>query len=101
MQMLGFCKVNNLSKKLLYERFIFLNKLIAITFSFFILTLYFSFILILGFKPEIFSILLNDSYITVGIVLGLSIIIFSILLTFIYTLISNNFLDKIKDKLQE
>ena len=97
----GFYKVNNLNKKILYERFIFLNKLIAFTFSFLILSLYFSFIIIIGFKPEIFSILLNNSYITVGIILGLSIIIFSILLTFIYTLISNNFLDKIKEKLRE
>ena len=98
--MLGFNKINNLKKKTLYNRFIFLNKLIAFTFSFLILAFYFSFILIIGFKPDILGILLNKSYITVGIVLGLSIIIFSILLTLIYTLISNNFLDKIKEKLK-
>ena len=99
--MLGFNKVNNLNKKILYHRFIFLNKLIAFTFSFLILSFYFSFILIIGFKPEMLGIMLVNSYITVGIVLGLSIIIFSILLTLIYTLISNNFLDKIKNKLKE
>ena len=98
--MLGFNKINSLKKKILYDRFIFLNKLIAFTFSFLILAFYFSFILIIGFKPDILGILLNKSYITVGIVLGLSIIIFSILLTLIYTLISNNFLDKIKEKLK-
>ena len=98
--MLGFNKINSLKKKILYDRFIFLNKLIAFTFSFLILAFYFSFILIIGFKPDMLGILLNKSYITVGIVLGLSIIIFSILLTLIYTLISNNFLDKIKEKLK-
>tara|TARA_Y100001978_G_scaffold142115_1_gene127223 strand:- start:357 stop:653 length:297 start_codon:yes stop_codon:yes gene_type:complete len=98
--MLGFNKINSLKKKIHYDRFIFLNKLIAFTFSFLILAFYFSFILIIGFKPDILGILLNKSYITVGIVLGLSIIIFSILLTLIYTLISNNFLDKIKEKLK-
>lgn len=90
-----------MNKKILYDKFITFNKLIAFTFSFLILFFYFAFILIIGFKPEILGIFLYNSYITVGIVLGLSIIIFSILLTFVYTLISNNFLDKIKDKLKE
>jgi len=90
-----------LSHKEIYKRFIFLNKLIAYSFSFLVLFFYFSFILIIGFKPEFFGIFLDDSYITFGIVIGLSIIIFSIFITFIYTLISNNFLDKIKDKLNK
>ena len=90
-----------MSKKILYNRFIFLNKLIAFTFSLLILLFYFSFIFIIGFKPEILGILLKNSYITVGIVWGLSIIFFSIILTLAYTLISNNFLDKIKEKLKE
>jgi len=90
-----------LSKKILYDRFIFLNKLIAFAFSSLILFFYFSFIFIIGFKPEILGILLNNSYITVGIVWGLSIIFFSIILTLVYTLISNNFLDKIKEELKE
>ena len=90
-----------MSKKILYDRFIFLNKLIAFTFSLLILIFYFSFIFIIGFKPEILGILIKNSYITVGIVWGLSIIFFSIILTLVYTLISNNFLDKIKEKLKE
>ena len=89
-----------MSKKILYNRFIFLNKLIAFTFSLLILIFYFSFIFIIGFKPEILGILLKNSYVTVGIVWGLSIIFFSIILTLVYTLISNNFLDKIKEKLK-
>ena len=90
-----------MSKKILNNRFIFLNKLIAFTFSLLILFFYFSFIFIIGFKPETLAILLNNSYITVGIIWGLSIIFFSIILTLVYTLISNNFLDKIKEKLKE
>ena len=90
-----------MNKKIHYDRFIFLNKLIAFTFSFLILLIYFSFIFIIGFRPEILGILLDNSYITVGIVWGLSIIFFSILLTLVYTLISNNFLDKIKEKIKE
>ena len=90
-----------MSKKILYDRFIFINKLVASTFSILILFFYFSFIFVIGFKPEILGILLHNSYITVGIVWGLSIIFFSIILTLVYTLISNNFLDKIKEKLKE
>ena len=90
-----------MSKKILYDRFIFLNKLIAFSFSLLILSFYFSFIFIIGFKPEILGILLNNSYVTVGIVWGLSIIFFSIILTLVYTLISNNLLDKIKEQLKE
>ncbi len=88
------------SKEKLYNKFIFLNKLIAFSFSLLILFIYFAFILLIGFRPRVLGIYLYDSYITVGIVLGLSIIIFSIFLTFAYTLIANNYLDKLKDKLK-
>ncbi len=88
------------SKEKDYQRFIFLNKLIAFLFSGLVLLIYFSFILIIGFKPEILGIFLGQTYITWGIILGLSIIIFSIFLTFIYTLIANNYLDKLRNKLE-
>ena len=65
-----------MSKKILYDRFIFLNKLIAFSFSLLILSFYFSFIFIIGFKPEILGILLNNSYVTVGIVWGVAIFFF-------------------------
>ena len=78
-----------------------MNKIIAFSFSLLVLFFYFSFILIIGFKPELFGILVGDSYITVGIVIGLFVIVFSIFLTFVYTFISNNYLDKIKDQLNK
>ena len=92
-------KIYNKEKK--YNKFIFLNKLIAFLFSAIILIFYFAFILIIGFKPNILGIFLNDSYVTVGIVIGLSIIIFSILLTFTYTLIANRYLDKLREEINK
>ncbi len=91
----------NTIKEKSYLKFIFLNKLIAFSFSIVVLLIYFSFIIVIGFAPNLLAIFLFDSYITTGIIVGLSIIIFSILLTFLYTIIANNFLDKIKENIRE
>jgi uncharacterized membrane protein (DUF485 family) len=78
------------------EKLIFFSKLISYSLSFIVLILYFSFILILGFKPEFFHKTLPESSITYGIFSGLFIIIISVFLTFIYVVLSNLFLDKLK-----
>jgi len=91
--------VTNNKKEKDYINFIFFNKLISFTFSLVVLIIYFSFILIIGFYPEVLGIFLFDTFITSGIVIGLSIIIFSIFLTLLYTLIANNFLDKLKKEI--
>jgi uncharacterized membrane protein (DUF485 family) len=78
------------------EKLIFFSNLISYSLSFIVLILYFSFILILGFKPEFFHKTLSESSITYGIFSGLFIIIISIFLTFIYIVLSNLFLDKLK-----
>tara|TARA_B100000579_G_C22500971_1_gene696950 strand:+ start:305 stop:574 length:270 start_codon:yes stop_codon:yes gene_type:complete len=78
------------------KKLIFFSNLISYSLSFVVLVLYFSFILILGFKPEFFHKTLPESSITYGIFSGLFIIIISVLLTFIYVLLSNLFLDKLK-----
>ena len=89
------------SSEINYHRFIFLNKLISFSFSTLILILYFSFILIIGFAPDLFGVFLFDSYLTLGIVAGLSIILFSILITFVYTIIANKYLDKLRGKIKQ
>ena len=78
------------------EKLIFYSNLISYSLSFVVLILYFSFILILGFNPEFFHKTLQDSSITYGIFSGLFIIIISIFLTFIYVVLSNLFLDKLR-----
>ena len=59
-------------------KLIFYNKLFSYGLSLTVLILYFSFILILAFAPDIFGILIFGSSISLGIFLGLIIIIISI-----------------------
>ena len=56
------------------EKLIFFSNLISYSLSFIVLILYFSFILILGFKPEFYHKTLPESSITYGIFSGLFII---------------------------
>ena len=78
------------------KKLIFVSNFISYSLSSIVLILYFSFILILGFKPEFFHKTLPESSITYGIFSGLFIIIISVFLTFIYIVLSNLFLDKLK-----
>jgi len=80
-----------------FKKLVFFNQLVSTSLSLIILTLYFAFILIIGFYPNIFNIYLFNSSITFGIAFGLFIILISIFLTFVYVIISNLFLDKLKD----
>ena len=73
---------------------------LSYSFSFLVLLIYFVFIIIIGFKPNIFSFFLNDSKFTIGIIYGFSIIIFSIFLTIIYVLLANKILDKIRERIE-
>ena len=68
-------------------------------FTFLVLLIYFSFIIIIAFNPIFFSQTYNDMVITYGIICGFSIIIFSIILTFIYVLISNKILDDLRNQI--
>ncbi len=79
------------------KRIIFLNNLVSYVLTSIVLVLYLTFILIIGFYPQLFHIYLFNSSITIGIAFGLFIIIFSIFLTLIYVLISNLYLDKLRE----
>ena len=68
-------------------------------FTFLVLLIYFSFIIVIAFNPIFFSQTYNDMVITYGIICGFSIIIFSIILTFIYVLVSNKMLDGLRNQI--
>ena len=86
-------KLNDSRVKELIEKQDFLSNF----FTFLILLIYFSFIIIIAFNPIFFSQTYNEMVITYGIICGFSIIIFSIILTFIYVLISNKTLDDLRN----
>ena len=73
---------------------------VGFAFTLLILISYFSFILIVGFIPELFAISISGP-LNLGIIFGISLIIFSILLTIIYVIISNFTLDKIRKKINK
>ena len=88
-------KLNDSRVKELIEKQDFLSNF----FTFLILLIYFSFIIIIAFNPIFFSQTYNDMVITYGIICGFSIIIFSIILTFIYVLVSNKVLDDLRNQI--
>lgn len=78
------------------DRYIKVKRNISHLFSFLIIIMYFSFILLIGFYPKLLAKKFATSSMTYGVAFGLSIIIFSIVLTLIYTLLSNKYIDQIK-----
>ena len=78
------------------NRYIKVKRNISHLFSFTIIFMYFSFILLIGFYPKLLAKKIATSSMTYGVAFGLSIIIFSIFLTLIYTLLSNKYIDEIK-----
>ena len=64
------------------------------------LLLYFSFILLIAFFPEILGIKISDkSIITIGIPIGVTIILLAFISTGFYVLIANKELDQIEKKI--
>jgi len=78
------------------DNYIKVKRNISHLFSFIVIFIYFSFILLIGFYPELLAKKIVTSSMTYGVAFGLSIIIFSIVLTLIYTLLSNKYIDEIK-----
>ena len=87
-------------KNLKLEKLIKYNKILSYSLSSVVLVVYFAFISILAFSPQIFGILIFGDSITLGILSGLLIIFISIILTFIYVFFANNYLDKLKEKIK-
>ena len=78
------------------DKYIKVKRNISHLFSFVVIFMYFSFILLIGFYPKLLAKKIATSSMTYGVIFGLSIIIFSIFLTLIYTLLSNKYIDEIK-----
>jgi uncharacterized membrane protein (DUF485 family) len=69
--------------------------------SLLIMVLYFSFILVIAFVPELFAIRIGTTHFTLGIAVGLGMIVFTFLLTGFYVLIANRVLEPLAQKLQK
>lgn len=67
--------------------------------SYLMLFVYYFYILVIAFKPELFAIKIGDGHTTWGIVIGLGVILFTFLLTGIYIHKANSKLDALIEKL--
>ena len=88
-------KNNPKYQELISKRSSFAWKLSAI-----MLVIYYSFIMIIAFKPELLGQRLGDSVITVGIPLGIFIILISFILTGIYVRRANSEFDALSEEVR-
>ncbi|ARR02300.1 MULTISPECIES: DUF485 domain-containing protein [Campylobacter] len=84
-----------------YAKFIAFRNIFCIVMSCGIFTLFFAFILAIGFYPDILGYKIGPSSITLGVICGVFIIAIAILSTGIYTLFANKYFDKEQSEIIE
>lgn len=84
-----------------YAKFIAFRNIFYIVISCGIFTLFFAFILAIGFYPDILGYKIGPSSITLGVICGVFIIAIAILSTGIYTLFANKYFDKEQSEIIE
>lgn len=84
-----------------YAKFIAFRNIFCIVMSCGIFTLFFAFILAVGFYPDILGYKIGPSSITLGVICGVFIIAIAILSTGIYTLFANKYFDKEQSEIIE
>jgi len=69
--------------------------------SFIVLSVYYAFIMVIAFKPEILGQTIGNSVTTIGIPIGLAIIVLCFILTGIYIRRANSDFDKLTNDIKE
>ena len=62
---------------------------------------YYGFIMVIAFTPDVFAVPIGEGHTTLGIVVGLGVIIFSFIVTGIYVHKANTVLEPLTDKLHK
>jgi len=88
---------NNPKYQLLVEK----RSSFAWTLSIIMLVVYYTFIMIIAFKPSIFAIKIGSGVITLGIPVGIAIIIISFILAGIYVYRANGEFDKLTQEIKD
>lgn len=74
----------------------------AVTMSIIVLVVYFGFIFMIAFAPELLGIPLSDGLkITTGVLVGFFMILFAFIMTALYTVRANREFDDLIDKIKE
>lgn len=87
-------KVTSESAKARFYKFVAFRDKFCVWLSVLILVCYYSFVLSIGFFPDMLGYRLGPSSVTIGILWGIAIIVISIVSTGIYTLFANKYFDK-------
>jgi uncharacterized membrane protein (DUF485 family) len=84
-----------------YQELVTKRSRFAWTLSILMLLVYYTFIMIIAFKPELLAIPLSDgSVISIGIPIGIFIILFSFFITGLYVYRANNTYDVLLDEIK-
>lgn len=84
-----------------YKELISTRRKLAWPLAALMLVVYYAYIMIIAFDPEIFAEKIGDGHTTVGMVTGLGVIIFTFIVTGIYVHKANTILEPLTEKLHE
>lgn len=82
-----------------YKTLISTRSKIKWTLATLMLFVYYAFIMVIAFEPDLFGTKIGEGHTTIGIVIGLGIIFFSFLITGIYVYIANKVLEPLTKQL--
>ena len=94
-------EVNQIKNNPKYQELLSKRGAFAWRLSFIMLFIYYSFILLIAFKPELLGMKLGDSVITLGIPIGIFIIFISFILTGVYVKRANGEFDALAKEVRD
>lgn len=84
-----------------YKALVAARSKIAWPLTFLMLGVYYAYILVIAFAPDVFAQKIGEGHTTVGIVVGLGVILFSFVLTGIYVHKANTVLEPMTEELHK
>ena len=93
--------VNRIKSNPKYQKLVKTRSKFAWKLAIFVFVMYYGFILLLAYKPEILGASIGSGVITVGIPVGIAIIVISIITTGIYTKRANSEFDRLTAQIKQ
>lgn len=94
-------KLEELRQSKEYETLVSTRSKIKWPLAILMLAVYYGFVMVIAFEPEIFGTKIGDGHTSLGIVVGLLVILFSFVITGIYVHKANKTLEPLVEKLHE
>ena len=84
-----------------YKKLLSVRRKTALPLAYAMLGVYYAYILVIAFKPEVFAVKIGDGHTTIGMITGLGVILFSFIITGIYVHKANTVLEPLTEKIHE